>query len=213
MPDYHTHKKVSLYLLSPVAFLTTWIVAGGHLRLDAITGKELLGAAMVALGSYAGNTFLSPDLDIPSTPYNSWRLGRLLWLPYQVTTSHRSPMSHWPIMGAVFQHLYLMAALIFLGMALVGLWNYVLVPFTDLGPRYYGGQSVDVSAVDIFLVVTTPLRHALYWLFLLGHTIGAMAHCIMDFADSRRRRHYGGQPVGPSSKDERQAARGRAWER
>jgi uncharacterized metal-binding protein len=213
MPGFKTHRDVSLYVLCPLTFAATWVIAGGHARLDAATAKEIAASLAVAAGAYAGNTFLSPDLDIPSAPYNHWKFARFIWLPYQIAIRHRSPVSHGVITGAVIQHLYVMLALILIATVCMAAWNYVFIPFTDFGPRLYGGQPIGVTIIDIFRVVTTPLKWAWYWLFLLGNTIGAAAHCIMDFADSRRRWQYRGQREVPSSDDEIQAVRGLIWER
>lgn len=220
MPSFRVHEKLSRCVLCPLAFSATWVVAGGHLRWDEVTAIEFGAASMVALGTYAGNTFLSPDLDIPSTPYNSWKAIRFLWLPYQIMIGHRSPVSHWAVLGAVAQHVYLMFMVTLIAVGALCLWNWVLVPFTDLGPRWYGGQALSVTLMDIVRTVVSPLRHPAYWLFLLGQTIGSTAHCLQDWLHGKRYRHYQGQPMGPSSEDEEQAARGQSrkkergiWER
>lgn len=213
MPGYATHRKVSRYVILPLTFLGTWIIAGGHLRFDAQTLKELGAASLVSAGAMAGNGILSPDLGIPSTPYTRWGFLKPLWLGYQILIGHRSPTSHWPVLGAIFQHLWLMTEVILLAFIGVCVWNHILIPFSDIG-RILNAPPIDISLKDIASAVLLTLWHSeAYWLFTAGHAlVGQPMHCIMDFADSRRRRHYRGQPMRPPEEDERRAVKGKLWE-
>ena len=213
MPGYSTHKRVSKFVICPLTFLMTWLIAGGHLRLGAQTGKELYVATIVTLGAAAGNGILSPDLDIPSTPYRKWGCLRFLWIVYQVMIGHRSPLSHWVLVGAVTQHIWILTEVILLAFIGVCFWNFVLIPYSDVG-RILNAPPINIGLVDIAKGILLPLwRSPTYWAFLAGHClVGQPMHCIMDFADSRRRRHYRGQPMKPPEEDERRAVKGKLWE-
>jgi uncharacterized metal-binding protein len=65
-------------------------------------GVVFAGAALV------GELWLSPDLDHDSgaRPYRRWGPLRILWLPYQRAIPHRSPVSHWPILGTAGRLVY-----------------------------------------------------------------------------------------------------------
>ena len=213
MPNYGTHKKVSKLAICPLTFLITWLIVGGHLRLDMQTGKELYVAAIVTLGAAAGNGFLAPDLDTPSTPYQKWGFLKSLWLGYQILIGHRSPVSHWPILGGVFQHVWLLTEVILLLYLATCFWDFVLIPYSDVG-RILNAPPINIGLVDIAKGILLPLwRSPTYWAFSVGHClVGQPMHCIMDFADSRRRRHYRGQPMRPPEEDERRAVKGKLWE-
>jgi uncharacterized metal-binding protein len=213
VPGYRTHARVSKRFVFPATFVASWIMLGGHLRLDAQTGKELYFATVTSLGAMAGNGILSPDLDTVSSPYHKWGCLRFLWIAYQVMIGHRSPVSHWPILGGVFQHVWILVEVILLIYLSVLAWNFVLIPHTDLG-RILNAPPINVGLVDIAKGILLPLwRSPTYWAFSLGHClVGQPAHCIMDYADSRRRRHYRGQPMRPPEEDERRAVKGKLWE-
>ena len=58
-------------------------------------------------------TFLSPDLDVDKGYIGFRWLGplgpawRLFWLPYALIVKHRSPFSHWPVLGTAIRVAYL----------------------------------------------------------------------------------------------------------
>lgn len=59
-------------------------------------------AAALAAGCLFGEVWLSPDLDLGAgaRAYRWWPWPlRLVWLVYARCVWHRSPMSHWPILG------------------------------------------------------------------------------------------------------------------
>jgi uncharacterized metal-binding protein len=51
---------------------------------------------------------LSPDLDRHSTPYNRWGYFKWYWRPYQKVIKHRSPWSHWIILGTAIRLIYIL---------------------------------------------------------------------------------------------------------
>lgn len=196
-------------VFAPVMFFATWAALGGRLRLDMATLENIFAAGVVALGTYSGNTFLSPDLDTPSTPYNKWKQFRWLWLPYQILVPHRSKVSHWPILGAVLAEVYIIFMTVLVIFLVVALWNCLMIPFTDVG-QVYGAPPIPWQFLtNVCRTVWDIVMSPIYALFLLGHVNGAMHHCIMDFADSKRRRHSYDQPTEPLSEDERNAHRRR----
>ena len=74
-----------------------------------------LPGTAVAAGSFlAGGLLLSPDLDTRSNATRRWGPLRLLWWPYRRWLSHRSLLSHTPLLGTAGRLLYLLL----LGLAL-----------------------------------------------------------------------------------------------
>ncbi|WP_087069388.1 metal-binding protein [Cyanobium sp. NIES-981] len=57
------------------------------------------GVAVAGVSFLAGGLLLSPDLDTLSNPARRWGPLRLLWWPYRKVLSHRSLLSHSPLLG------------------------------------------------------------------------------------------------------------------
>jgi uncharacterized metal-binding protein len=76
------------------------------------------GMAVASLSFLAGGLLLSPDLDTRSNPTRRWGPLRWLWWPYRRLLSHRSLVSHTPLIGTAGRLLYL--ALVLLGLCLIG---------------------------------------------------------------------------------------------
>ena len=70
------------------------------------------GALSAGLGFLIGGLWLSPDLDTPSNPSRRWGPLRCLWWPYRRLLSHRSLLSHSPLLGSAGRLLYLTAVLL-----------------------------------------------------------------------------------------------------
>jgi uncharacterized metal-binding protein len=78
-----------------------------------------LSGTVVAAGSFVvGGLLLSPDLDTRSNATRRWGPLRLLWWPYRRGLSHRSLLSHTPLIGTTGRLLYL--SLVLLGLCLLG---------------------------------------------------------------------------------------------
>ncbi|MEO1399640.1 MAG: DUF2227 family putative metal-binding protein [Cyanobacteria bacterium J06635_1] len=88
-----------------------------HDRITIALSAGLTGSAL-AVGPYAlaaaggalAGLWLSPDLDLPKCrARRRWRNIGLgwLWWPYDKLLPHRSPWSHWPIVGTAGRLLYL----------------------------------------------------------------------------------------------------------
>ena len=86
----------------------TWLLA---LPFGALWWPWLgLSGAALASGSFlAGGLLLSPDLDTRSNATRRWGPLRLLWWPYRHWLSHRSLLSHSPLLGTAGRLLYLAA--------------------------------------------------------------------------------------------------------
>lgn len=111
------HVKGTVLLSLPVALLAVGWGAG-------TTGAVACGAGCLA------GVFLSPDLDISSRTHSEYLvyryLGRFLgvvwfafWWLYARLTPHRSPLSHWPILGTIgrFLYVYIFGGLLWYGAA------------------------------------------------------------------------------------------------
>ena len=67
------------------------------------------GSGCAGLAFLVGGLWLSPDLDTRSNPTRRWGPLRLLWWPYRRLLSHRSLVSHSPLLGTAGRLLYLAA--------------------------------------------------------------------------------------------------------
>jgi len=96
----------------------TWLLAlpFGLLWWPWLGGSGLLTASLAFL---LGGLWLSPDLDTRSRPSCRWGPLRLLWWPYRRCLSHRSLLSHGPLLGTAGRLLYLSVLLI--GLCLLAL--------------------------------------------------------------------------------------------
>jgi uncharacterized metal-binding protein len=108
VPSGIVHAKSSLILSVP-AFALAYGASHGQ------PGQVASGAAC-ALGCLLG-IVLTPDLDqegLSSSEYAlvKWTMGLgfvwvMLWYPYARLCKHRSPLSHWPLLGTLGRLLYL----------------------------------------------------------------------------------------------------------
>lgn len=66
-------------------------------------------AVLFSLTCLLGEHLFSPDLDHNSgaRPYRRWGWLRIIWWLYQRLIPHRSPLSHWPILGTIGRIVYL----------------------------------------------------------------------------------------------------------
>jgi uncharacterized metal-binding protein len=69
------------------------------------------GVAIASLAFLVGGLWLSPDLDTHSRATARWGPLRLLWWPYRRLLSHRSLLSHSPVLGSAGRLAYLLGAL------------------------------------------------------------------------------------------------------
>lgn len=74
----------------------------------------MVGMTVASVSFLAGGLLLSPDLDTRSNPTRRWGPLRLLWWPYRSLLSHRSFVSHTPLIGSAGRLLYLAVVLLLL---------------------------------------------------------------------------------------------------
>ncbi len=96
MPDGKTHDMINSSVLVAVLFCLYYLIWKENVMVaDYLTNQTILAFSL----SYLFATFfLSPDLDINSTPYRRWGSLRVLWWPYKVVFRHRG-FSHHPVIG------------------------------------------------------------------------------------------------------------------
>jgi uncharacterized metal-binding protein len=80
-------------------------------------GGDWGAAVACAIGSIAG-IVLSPDLDVDSPTHSNYIIHKYtgciggaiwfaFWWPYAKFIPHRSPLSHWPVLGTILRLLYI----------------------------------------------------------------------------------------------------------
>ena len=119
MSDGFEHKEAS----------EQWAWVAGFAAI-AVSGDLFAGAAAGA-GCLAG-IFLTPDLDVgyfarilamkeakKEFPVLG-RIWHILWIPYAAAIPHRSPLSHWPVIGTAGRMAYLLLIFLLLATAVVG---------------------------------------------------------------------------------------------
>lgn len=62
---------------------------------------------IVGVSHFLGGWYLSPDLDLKSSPFLRWGILKTFWLPYQKSIPHRNWKSHAPIVGSMIRLGYL----------------------------------------------------------------------------------------------------------
>lgn len=72
------------------------------------------GVAVASVSFLMGGLLLSPDLDTRSNATRRWGPLRVLWWPYRRFLSHRSLISHTPLIGTAGRLLYLVLLLFLL---------------------------------------------------------------------------------------------------
>jgi len=178
MPSGRTHDRITLWTLP--------LVAGATLL---STGSSTL-TLIVAGGYLFGGLMFGPDLDIHSVQFKRWGWFRWLWIPYQGSVPHRSPLSHSPITGTALRILYLLALMGFLSGVGLALLNQIW----QLGwtwDEIFGQMGRSLS------------RHWVEWLVLvLGIELGALSHCLADWFSTVRRRSktQGWKAIFPKTK-------------
>jgi len=160
MSSGKTHGRATLLLVAPVAIASVII----------FPTDPLLSVIVGAVGCATG-LIIDPDLDIESITMSEWRMikklsifGMLwaaLWYPYAVLIPHRSPLSHWPILGTAGR-----AAYIFL------LAKFIAVIF---------GVSLPIMAI---------INQPVFVVWFFGLAMADTAHFVMDVISSRLKRKW-----------------------
>jgi uncharacterized metal-binding protein len=160
MPSGRTHDRITLRCLPFVIGLTFWLT------------HSLALTATVGLSFLVGGLMLGPDLDIRSIQYKRWGPIRGIWLPYRMMLTHRSSLSHGPIIGTAFRVIYLALWIALFGMGAIAVLNTV--------------WKAQITWQSLSLVFNYLLKHYLVeWLaILIGLEAGAMSHSISDIIGS-----------------------------
>lgn len=180
MPSGKTHDKITFYSAVPV-FVGSWLLTR---RLDLcffVTGGFV----------FAGLMF-SGDLDVKSVQYKRWGWLRWIWIPYQRLISHRSPLSHGPVLGTVTRLVYLSVWLLLLFLALQQL-------------AHLGQQEALTEQSQFFLrQLARQLLQQPEWgaALLISLWLGALSHTLADELGSRWKKWRKAKNAGskPNSK-------------
>ncbi|MCK4928803.1 MAG: metal-binding protein [Methanosarcinales archaeon] len=124
MPDGKNHNTINIIILMLILSVTYALFS----RPDISIHIQLPGIELILIFSLTylfGTFFLSPDLDIESSPYNRWGVFKFLWWPYKVIFKHRG-LSHNPVFGPLT--IMINFALIFVPVLVVLGFNLALVP-------------------------------------------------------------------------------------
>lgn len=169
MPSGRTHDRVTLWSLPVVAVLSLLRTRSSSFTLLLLAGF-LFGALM-----------LGPDLDTRSIHYKRWGVLRWIWIPYRGSMRHRSPLSHWPIVGTVLRVIYVL------------IWAFLLC----LGSMALVNEVFQIGWTwnDIATIIGRSLHtHQSGWVAVgIGLEAGALSHYLADWGVStskRVRRHY-----------------------
>jgi uncharacterized metal-binding protein len=164
MPSGVTHDRITLWILPWVTGIGYGLTRSGELSL------------ILAGGFLFSGMMFGPDLDINSIQYKRWGLLKPIWLPYRKFLSHRSILSHGPIIGTCIRLLYLLSITAVASIFAVAIaqlvwgfvWNwqdFVRQRWALLTDRY----------LQEFIV------------FSIGLEVGAMSHSFSDWFSSNRK--------------------------
>jgi uncharacterized metal-binding protein len=171
MPSGRTHDSITLWCL-PIVAIVTWLMTQDG------------GLALILAGCFLfSGLMFGPDLDIHSQQYKRWGWLRWIWLPYRASMSHRSVLSHGPVIGTVLRILYLLTVVVTVGgfgllgwaiaqesLGQVERWEAVMEPIVQQVGAI-GQQALSqhwMSAIAAFL----------------GLELGAMSHSLSDWLGS-----------------------------
>jgi uncharacterized metal-binding protein len=137
----------------------TVATVGGAIAVAIIMGREGFPTSEVlaTFSGYMTTLVINPDLDLNTRrpkdvlPYLWW----LFWWPYSRSVKHRSPFSHWPVIGTLARAFYFFLTL------------FILTFFFDFVnkdiPYYYFilGMVISDTIHAVMDVVTTTIRRAI----------------------------------------------------
>lgn len=125
----------------------------------------------------------SPDLDLDSSIDDRWGPLKILWKPYEIILPHRSPFSHWPLLGSLTRLIY------FPLMCGLALWIALLIRDViqqqSIHPLNY--YSTILGWFDLVTARVTPMQLRA---FLIGIEVGAASHYIADYSVSGFKRAF-----------------------
>ena len=97
MPDGKNHNIINITVLMLILSITYGLFSRSDISLP-VQPPSIESILIFSVTYLFGTFFLSPDLDIDSSPYNRWGVFKFLWWPYKVIFKHRG-LSHHPIFG------------------------------------------------------------------------------------------------------------------
>ena len=160
MPSGRTHDQITLMCLP-------WV---GGLSL-LVTFNPALALCLCCGFLFSGLMF-GPDLDIYSKQYQRWGPLRFIWIPYQKTLSHRSWLSHGPVMGTALRLIYL------------AVWASLFLGLGEL-MAYSLGRGFGAMTQTLAILERAWRQHPQSCLtLLLGLELGAMSHSFSDGVSS-----------------------------
>ena len=118
MPGDETHVKWAQY----AAFVGSIVMYG--------IGIDLLSIICMAGIFMFGTKYVSPDLDIDSTPYQRWGILKVLFYPCVKLLKHRK-LSHNLLVGPIIVVSYFSSIMLILCMVLNRFWLPVVEPMID----------------------------------------------------------------------------------
>lgn len=158
MSDGKTHATVTTALIFPVTAVSLLLMPD----------DPFSGAMAGAIGCATG-LIIDPDLDVDTITVSEWRMIKrfwifgmlwvVIWYPYAWAIPHRSPLSHWPLIGTAGRVLYLLCLIKLTG-AILGI------------------------SVGILGIISLPLFQV--WFF--GLVVADTAHFLMDVFSSKWKR-------------------------
>ena len=157
MSDGKTHATATTALVFPVAMTSMLLMP--H--------DPLSGAIVGGLGCLTG-LIIDPDLDIENITRSEWQVIKRFWIfgmlwivfwyPYARAIPHRSPLSHWPLLGTVGRVLYLMLWVKLIGAILGGSVGIVAIVSQPLFMIWFYGLAVADTAHFIMDVVSSKMK-------------------------------------------------------
>ena len=166
MPAGKTHDKITWLCLSPV-LAASWFLSH-DLKVCASAGLSFVFAGLMFSG----------DLDVKSVQYKRWGWFKWIWLPYQRLVSHRSPLSHGPVLGVLTRLLY------------VSLWFVLLFVL-------WSWLAQQLQQQDLLAQSLESVRSLSHWLKsqpmvliggLAGLWLGGLSHTLADELGSHWKR-------------------------
>jgi uncharacterized metal-binding protein len=175
MPSGRTHDSITLWCLPPLAAIGWWLTEDGTVML-LFCGCFLFSGLM-----------FGPDLDIYSRQYQRWGVLRWVWLPYRRSMSHRSVLSHGPVIGTLLRVAYVVTLLLTIAIAGYGFWAIgeqirgTVSDWLELFRPWFDGLVAGTAA--------SIQQHPRRWIgSFLGLELGAMSHSLSDTIGSAIKR-------------------------
>jgi len=175
VPSGRTHDRVTLWSLPVVAAIAFERTRSSNLTL------------LVAGGFLLGGLMFGPDLDTYSRQYQRWGILRWIWLPYQKSIRHRSPLSHGPLLGTAIRVVYIALWVAFLGAIAISLSAVARqLSGDDLAWHVLASQNIGVMAAWMGRSLQSNLSQC--FALLVGLELGAMSHSLCDWGGSAYKR-------------------------